>query len=189
MQPRKNLIPKKELILVSLVAAMALAAGMWFALSPSPPAAEPGDRLVAFTLPDLKNEPHAINEWLGKLMVLNFWATWCPPCREEIPVFIELQEQYAERGLQIIGVAIDHKQDVADYADGMFINYPVLLGDEKTLAIMARYGNRIGTLPYSVVIAPDGRIVGRKMGAYTRTELETQLKPWWPAKSAKSGPS
>ena len=131
--------------------------------------------LVEFSLPDLNDKARNISEWRGKLMIINFWATWCPPCRDEIPLFISMQEKYGGKGLQIIGVAIDKKQDVENYADFNFINYPVLVGQEEVLAIMKQYGNRLGTLPYSVIIDPQGQVLSRKVGAYKRPELEAML--------------
>lgn len=132
-------------------------------------------QMVEFSLPDINDKIHNINQWRGKLILLNFWATWCPPCREEIPLFIDMQEKFGKRGLQIVGVAIDKKQAVENYPDFAFMNYPVLIGQNEVMTIMKQYGNRIGSLPYSVVIDPQGRILGRKVGAYKRVELEALL--------------
>ncbi len=139
-------------------------------------------QMVEFTLPDVNDKPHNINQWRGKLIILNFWATWCPPCRKEIPVFIAMQEKYGDKGLQIIGVAIDKKQDVINFQDFNFINYPVLVGQEEVMTIMRQYGNRLGALPYSVVIGPQGRILGRKVGDYKRSELEALLEGLLPTR-------
>jgi len=76
-----------------------------------------GKPLIPFSLPDLDNVTHSISEWQGKVMVINFWATWCAPCLEEIPMFVTMQETYGGRGLQIIGVAIDEPRKVADFRD------------------------------------------------------------------------
>ncbi|MEE8388244.1 MAG: TlpA disulfide reductase family protein [Acidiferrobacterales bacterium] len=172
----------KQRILIGLVAAAALVGGFLIAQLLHKPALAPPDQaaamptqMVAFTLPDVYDKPHSINQWRGKLILLNFWATWCPPCREEIPLFIDMQEKYGGKGLQIIGVAIDKKQDVENYADFSLINYPVLVGQEEAMVIMKQYGNRLGTLPYTVVIDPQGRVLNRKVGAYKRLELETLL--------------
>ena len=168
--------------MIGLVAAAALVGGFLIAQLLHKPALAPPDQaaamptqMVAFTLPDVYDKPHSINQWRGKLILLNFWATWCPPCREEIPLFIDMQEKYGQRGLQIVGVAIDKKQDVETYADFNLINYPILVGQEEVMVIMKQYGNRLGTLPYSVVIDPQGRILSRKVGAYKRPGLEALL--------------
>ena len=172
----------KQRIFVGLVAAIGLVGGFFAAqIINKPSLPQPGQaaampkQMVEFTLPDIDGKLHNINQWRGKLILLNFWATWCPPCREEIPLFIDMQEKYGKRGLQIIGVAIDSKQAVENYPDFAFMNYPVLIGQEKVMAIMKQYGNRIGSLPYSVVIDPQGRVLGRKIGAYKRSEIEALL--------------
>jgi len=138
-------------------------------------------QMVEFSLPDVDDKIHNINQWRGKLILLNFWATWCPPCREEIPVFIDVQQKYGGRGLQIVGVAIDKKQEVENYPDFAFFNYPILVGQEEVMTIMKQYGNRLGSLPYTVIIDPQGRVLGRKVGAYKRPELEALLEGLLPA--------
>ena len=172
----------KHQLAVGVVALIALAGGFWLAQwlnrpelpEPSQAAAMPKN-MVEFTLSDLEGKPRNINEWLGKIIVLNFWATWCPPCREEIPLFISMQDKYGARGLQIIGVAIDKTEDVKSYQDSTFINYPLLVGQEEVMVLMKQYGNRIASLPYSVVMDRQGRVLGRKVGAYQRAELEALL--------------
>lgn len=170
-------------ITVAVVALIALAGGFWLAQwlnrpqlsEPSQVAAMP-KTMVDFTLPDLDGNPRDINEWRGKVIVLNFWATWCPPCREEIPLFISMQDKYGPRGLQVIGVAIDKTEDVKNYQEFNFINYPVLVGQDEVMVLMTQYGNRIASLPYSVVMDRQGRVLGRKVGAYQRTELQAVLE-------------
>ncbi|MEE8482758.1 MAG: TlpA disulfide reductase family protein [Acidiferrobacterales bacterium] len=172
----------KQKVLFGAVAVAALVGGFYIAqwlneptLPQSGQAAAMPTHMVEFTLPDVNDKPHNINQWRGKLILLNFWATWCPPCREEIPLFISMQDKYGKQGLQIIGVAIDKKQDVETYADFNLINYPILVGQEEVMTIMKQYGNRLGTLPYTVVIDSQGRVLSRKVGAYKRPELEALL--------------
>ncbi len=132
---------------------------------------------AAFSLPDLEDKLRHVKEWDGKVILLNFWATWCPPCRREIPAFIELQEQYGAQGFQVLGVAIDERDAVEDYADGLGANYPILIGDSKTMNISAAYGNRFGQLPYSLIIDRQGtiRFVGK--GELSFADVEKQIKP------------
>ena len=127
--------------------------------------------MVGFSLPDTDGKMHDINEWRGKIVVLNFWATWCPPCRAEVPLFVDTQEKFKKDGLVIVGVAIDKKQDVANFIDSYFINYPVLVSEADNTELMARYGNRIATLPYSVVMDRKGRIIETHAGAYKKDQL------------------
>ena len=130
-----------------------------------------------FKLPDLAGKPRSLSEWRGQVVVLNFWATWCPPCREEIPLFIDLQKRHGRDGLQFLGVAIDRQEDVASYYVQIGMNYPTLIGDDNAIEIMRDYGNRMGSLPYSVIIDRDGQVTARKLGAFRGQELESLLTP------------
>lgn len=177
---------KTKTVLIVLVATAALAAGVWFGQgrlnnsdsdSSSQNLSTTPTKLIDFTLPDITGKPRKLSEWQGKIIILNFWATWCPPCREEIPMFLDYYEKYRGDGLEIIGVAIDKKEDVADFIDTLFIDYPVLIGGTEMMIMMRRYGNRVGSLPYNVLIDRDGTILNTKKGAYTHAELEALLTP------------
>ncbi len=172
-------------LLLLVTAVLALVGGYWLAPALRPSETTPvttptygGGALIDFTLPDLAGKKHALSEWRGKVIVLNFWATWCPPCREEIPLFIALQKQHGPEGVQIIGVATaDNTHTVAAYRQRMQMNYPILIGEDDAMQIMARYGNRLGSLPYTVIIDRNGSIVVRKLGPFGQTELEGLIAP------------
>lgn len=136
-----------------------------------------GTKRADFSLFDLQGKKRHIREWDGRVILLNFWATWCPPCRRELPAFIELQEQYGARGFQVLGIAIDEKQAVIDYIDGLGGNYPIMIGGKEVLAISAAYGNRFGQLPYSLVIDRKGiiRFVGKHELSFK--DIEKQIQP------------
>jgi len=163
-----------------IVAAAALIAGVVVARfvhlddDTAPPASNHNavpTEMVNFSLPDTDGKLHELNEWRGKVIVLNFWATWCPPCRAEVPLFVNTQDKFRKQGLVIVGVAIDKTRDVANFIDSYFINYPVLVSEQDNTELMARYGNRIATLPYSVVIDRNGKIIDRHAGAYNKDQL------------------
>lgn len=180
-------------VLLGILAAAALGAG--FSLGrilslPQPPAGPPdltapsmeqaetvvGRQRPDFTLPDLENRPRSISEWDGRPLLINFWATWCAPCREEIPVFLKAREQYASQGFEVIGIAIDLPDMVSEYAAEMGIDYPLLYGQENAMDVNQRYGNQIGALPYSVFV--DARGVIRHVhikGALDEAELGALL--------------
>ena len=143
----------------------------------SPPSVQAPAAATDFALRDLAGKTYSLADWRGKVVLLNFWATWCPPCRREIPLFIDLQRRYEKQGLQIVGISVDNPEAVARYWQETRIKYPLLIADETTFELMAAYGNPQGGLPYSVLIAADGRIAGVKIGAYHRAELEAALKP------------
>lgn len=129
-----------------------------------------------FLLPDLQGRLHNIGEWDGKVIAVNFWATWCPPCRKEIPSFISLQEQYGSQGVQFIGIAIDEKDSVNDYVDSFGINYPILLGEQKAINAAKDYGDRFGALPYTAIVNRRGEIVFVHRGELSRTLAEETIK-------------
>jgi peroxiredoxin len=173
----------RRLRMVLAVAALgvgAAALGFTFGRLLHAPAVEAPKTATDFALRDLAGKTYGLGAWRGKLVLLNFWATWCPPCRREIPLFIALQHRYQTQGLQIVGISVDNPEAVARYWQEMKINYPLLLADDGTFALMDAYGNTSGGLPYSVLIRPDGRIAAVKIGAYGEKELEELVKPLLP---------
>jgi thiol-disulfide isomerase/thioredoxin len=140
------------------------------------PATERGNlgRRPQFWLADPEGVRHAVSEWDGKLLVMNFWATWCPPCRHEMPVFIDLQKRYASRGVQFLGVAIDDADKVRAFAAEIGLNYPTLQGQLDAIDVMSAYGNESGGLPFTVLIDRSGTIVARHPGVLDEASA-TQL--------------
>ncbi|MFO8024278.1 TlpA family protein disulfide reductase [Thiohalophilus sp.] len=130
-----------------------------------------------FGLQDLQGDLRHVSEWDGEVVMVNFWATWCPPCRREIPAFIELQEKYAEQGFTIVGIAIDTKQNASDFVDPMGVNYPILIGDKDGIALSKEYGNRMGVLPYTVIVDRDGKITETHRNELTFEDAEAMIKP------------
>ena len=135
------------------------------------------EALLSASLPDLDDKSQALSQWRGKVMVVNFWASWCEPCRKEIPEFIELQEKFRNNGLVFIGVAVDRKERAAAFSKAIGINYPVLVGDMKAMTLAEAAGNRQGALPFTVVIDRNGKITGTKLGSLSRSKLESMVKP------------
>lgn len=129
-----------------------------------------------FSLPDLKGQPHVPGEWNGKILILNFWASWCPPCLQEIPAFIRLQEKYAGRDVQFVGIALQRAEEIRDFVIAHGINYPVLAGEEEVIKVAEDYGNLTGILPYTVVIDREQRIAFIKQGPLTEVEADSVIK-------------
>jgi thiol-disulfide isomerase/thioredoxin len=127
-----------------------------------------------FTLESLDGNNMRLSDLRGKAVLLNFWATWCAPCKIEMPWFVELQSQYGSQGLQIVGVAMDDssKDDIAKFAKDMGVNYPVLIGKE---AVGDAYGG-VPALPESFFIGRDGKIVDRIIGLKGKGEIEEDIK-------------
>jgi len=136
-------------------------------LSPSSPAPD-------FSLESLDGTTMRLSDFRGKAVLLNFWATWCGPCKIEMPWLVDLQKEYGSQGLQILGVAMDDgsKEDIAKFARDMNVNYPILIGKE---AVGSQYGG-VPALPESFVIARDGKIIDKIIGIRGKAEFEDVIK-------------
>lgn len=128
-----------------------------------------------FVLPDLEGKQRNISEWDGKIRLVNFWATWCPPCVREMPAFVEMQEQFADKNFVVIGIAIDYKDAVQDFADTMGVNYPILIGETAALELTTLYGNRLGVLPFSAFVGADNKIISIHKGEITAETIKNIL--------------
>ncbi len=136
-----------------------------------------GTRRPDFRLPDLDGVMREAAEWDGKVLVVNFWATWCPPCRREIPDFMALQTQYGERGVQFVGIAVDERDAVVEFVQTLGVNYPTLVGDMAALELGRRFGNTLGALPYTAVVDREGTLVFAKRGELNRQQAEAVILP------------
>lgn len=123
---------------------------------------------------DLADQPVALLKYRDRPLVLNFWARWCPPCRDEIPDFIRTNKQFKSQGVELVGLALeDQAPPVADFVKEYGIDYPVLLTKDQGYALMTALGNHQQALPFTVVIDRRGNIVARKVGRMSRSEMET----------------
>ena len=136
-----------------------------------------GPALMVATLPDLAGRQQPLAQWRGKVLVVNFWATWCAPCREEIPALIQVQEQLGASGLQIVGIAIDQPDRVKPYAAEMGINYPILVGELEAIDLSRAAGNEAGGLPFTVIIDRAGYAAGAVTGRVTAEKLLGTVRP------------
>ncbi|MEJ5212081.1 MAG: TlpA disulfide reductase family protein [Burkholderiales bacterium] len=169
---------RAQWLLIGVVALVALVLGLWAGerhSRPAPPAGMTPEALYAITFPDLQGQPQALARWRGQVVVLNFWATWCPPCRAEMPEFIRVQTRYGARGFSFVGIALDEPAAVEAFARELGINYPLLLGGAEGAALARTLGSR-GALPFSVILNREGRIVATRLGTLNEAELD-QLLP------------
>lgn len=173
--------PKAKLVLVALAFGVAGLVAQRFAAPPEPLVEAPGEVRHAEVwdsrLPDLAGRIQSLNQWQGKVLVLNFWAPWCPPCRKEIPDFIRLQARHGKAGLQFVGVALDDPDKVAAFVDKTGINYPILLGGDEGSTLSLAAGNRLGGLPFTAVFDRRGNAVATLTGGVTEARLEALVKP------------
>lgn len=161
---------------VAVVIALMLVAGLRMArrTQHSPAAQMKGDVAPDFTLQSLDGKTVHLSDYRGKAVLLNFWATWCAPCKIEMPWFVELQKEYGPEGLQIVGVAMDDAspKEIADFAKEMGVNYPVLIGKE---AVGDAYGG-VQFLPESFYIDRNGKVLDKAFGLKGRGEIEDNIK-------------
>lgn len=165
---------KQALTVLALgVAGLLLGAGVYLWLEPPAPAAKP-----ELTLEDLDGRPHALADYRGELVVVNFWATWCPPCLEEIPMLIEAQKALRAQGLRILGPALDDKAAVARFVERQGMNYPVFADPSQVGPALSALGDTQGALPYTVVIDREGRLVEKHHGRLERAEFDALIAPY-----------
>jgi thiol-disulfide isomerase/thioredoxin len=168
----------------ALFAAIALAAvgvgtGLWWVAHSPRERAIPdiaAGALWAASFNDVAGSGRALGEFQGKVVVINFWATWCVPCREEMPAFERLNDRWQARGVQFVGLSDDDPGKVRRFASELGINYPLWVGGENVGDLARRLGNRLGVLPFTVIIDPAGRVLDTKVGPYTEPELDAKLR-------------
>jgi len=185
---------RTTLLIIVLAIGGALAglfAGAWLRPVPdlaSVPHARIDEALVvgrpppAFELPDLADRMQSLAPWKGKLIIVNFWATWCGPCREEMPLLDATQKRLAARGVQVVGVAEDGTAPTRAFLAEHPMGYPMLVDDPEKLAgngqdLSSKFGNTRNVLPYSVLVGRDGRILAQRFGNFTQSSLDRWLAP------------
>ena len=142
--------------------------------------AETNEVLIGAMRPDFRlgsntGEIVTPEDFAGKTLLINFWATWCAPCRQEMPMLMELQREYGEQGFQVLGIALDDVQSVRDFVQQYGINYPILVGAADVMATNEAYGNATGVLPYSVLVDRDGVVRWQYTGEVRRDDISGLL--------------
>jgi thiol-disulfide isomerase/thioredoxin len=169
----------RNLLLAIVVALVSASVGLYLAgrkselLEAAPDAAA---RLLALELPDLADQPQSLAQWRGQVLVVNFWATWCPPCRKEIPEFVAISEKLQGKGVQFVGISIDSADKVRQFRDEARISYPLLIGGMETMDFADHFGSKVKGLPFTVILDRQGQLHHVKLGPMSGQELEEILE-------------
>ena len=171
-----------RIMLIFGVALLALMAGALFYAAkipveaPAPTTPEPRQLEVvthpAFTLPDMEGTDREFAEWDGSHRLINFWATWCAPCRREIPLLKAFQDEHGENGFQVLGIAVDYPEEVNKYAETAEFNYPVLVGQQEAMAVAESSGIEFIGMPFTMFVTRDGEYVGAYIGELHQSHLD-----------------
>ena len=167
----------KNTLYIFLAASIAMFVGLAFNSLLNNENTKPKVLVAEFSLPDVMGKQHKSAEWQGKIRIINFWATWCAPCLEEIPAFIKLQDEFSAKNIQFIGIAIDNQQAVKAFLDNMQVNYPMLVGGDSAITLSYTMGNIVKAVPFTVFVNEQGDIIHRQMGEIDREQVIDIIKP------------
>ncbi len=135
-----------------------------------------GAVIYAASFPDLNGRSQLLGQWSNKLLIINIWASWCAPCLEEIPILLRLQEKYARKGLQIVGIAADSRLNSAKFAEKLKIVYPVLPDEINAIEFSKRVGNRFNLLPFTIAVNSRGEIIYAKFGVIDEVDFTKMIE-------------
>ena len=181
MFDRSNLI---VVVVAILGAVLGLLAGGWYRQAPevNVPAGvkvlHQGDMRADPALADLDGQPRHLGEWDGRLVLVNFWATWCGPCRDEMPLLDHSMTAFSDKGLQVVGIAIDDVDAVRGFLKESPVRYPILLDAANGVDPSVIFGDTRQVLPFSVLIGRDGRVVDQRAGSFSQSSLAAWLQPY-----------
>jgi thiol-disulfide isomerase/thioredoxin len=165
-------LKNKNALWASLGAAALLALGAGIYFSQTQPSETP-TALLALALPDVDGKEQRLDQWTGKVIVVNFWATWCEPCREEMPEFVKAQQAFGGKGLQFVGIAIDQPDKIRQFSQDLKLNYPSLVGGYGALELSKTLGNKIMALPFTIIVDREGRVAYTQMGPLKPGKLDS----------------
>lgn len=160
---------------VTVLAMAAVSAGIWLQHIGDAPTAQ--SALANLSLPDPSGKAQSLTQWKGQVVLVNFWATWCEPCRKEMPALEAAQKQFGPNGLQIVGIAIDSPAKVAQFAKELGVSYPLVIGGLETIDLVRELGNKAGGLPFTVVLDRQGRVKATHLGELSGPDIERLIRP------------
>jgi peroxiredoxin len=149
--------------------------------APATAVRQSADPVYAAVINDLAGKPVALSEFKGKPLLINFWATWCGPCRKEIPDLIDLSAKYQPKGVVVLGIAVDNPEKAREFVKTKGIPYQVLVGPDQAIDIIKKTADAKALIPFTLAIGPDGNIVAVKRGVMDRGELDELMQSLVPA--------
>jgi len=164
---------RREAVLLAAAGGVAVVAGA-FVGALGVQSASGAAKLLSASFPDLSGRRRRLSEWQGRVTLFNFWATWCAPCREEMPLLDTLGVRL---GISVVGIGIDNAAKIVEFAAKVGVRYQLLVADVSGLELMRALGNSSGSLPFTVVLDRAGRIAARKLGPLSAAELEGIAAP------------
>jgi peroxiredoxin len=138
-------------------------------------ATDAGQTVLALTLPDTDGVEQSLEQWRGNVMVVNFWATWCPPCIKEIPEFAAVSRRHADAPVQFVGISIDSLENVLEFDAQHQVPYPLLIGTHQTLRLFSELGNAPQAMPFTIILDREGSMRHVKLGTLSEDELEAKI--------------
>jgi thiol-disulfide isomerase/thioredoxin len=169
---------KRNFLLYSVIAVLFTALGAYFgglnALADTAQG-QSAKELFATSLPDLNNHPQALSQWKGKILLVNFWATWCTPCVQEMPELSKMQSENKITNAQIIGIGVDSAANIQEFSTKYKISYPLYAADVTGSELLRKFGDSAGGLPFSLLIAPNGTIKKTYLGRLNMAEMKRDI--------------
>lgn len=169
--------PRRRALIVAGIAfaALALGAATAYLRTSGNDATRDGSAVLSIVLPDAQGQQQPLAQWRGKVLVVNFWATWCAPCREEMPEFVATQKRDGAKGVQFVGIAVDDPEKVRAFVKEIGLNYPALIGGYGAIELSKRLGNDLAALPFTIVLDRAGRVAHTQLGPLKPAKLDDLL--------------
>jgi thiol-disulfide isomerase/thioredoxin len=169
---------RQNIFLYAAIAILFASIGVYFGFNRQPTERPPptsASQLFTLSLPDAKGKSHVLAQWKGKILVVNFWATWCGPCVQEMPELSALQAEAGLKNVQIVGIGIDSEANIAEFSSNYRISYPLYVSGMEGSELARQFGNLSGGLPFTVLIGPDGRVRKTYLGRLKFDELRRDI--------------